>query len=75
VKPGRRRINFGWRADHPQGGHALLVFYKEDKRGEARLDGQYGDWGGGEAVGDPSLDAMRKNVQLILHPHEGSVDV
>jgi len=51
------------------------VFYEEDERGEARLDGQYGDRGGGEAVGDPSLDTMPKDVSLILHPHEGSVEV
>jgi len=39
VEPGRRRIDFGRRADHPQGRHALSVFYKKDERGEARLDG------------------------------------
>jgi len=62
VEPGRRRIDFGRGADHPQGRHALSVFYQEDERGEARLDGQYGDRGGGEAVGDPSLNAMPKDV-------------
>jgi len=39
VEPGRRRIDFGRRADHPQGRHALSVFYKENEGGEARLDG------------------------------------
>ena len=33
VEPGRRRIDFGRGADHPQGRHALSVFHKEDKRG------------------------------------------
>jgi len=51
------------------------VFYKEDERGEAGLDGQYRDWSGGKTVGDPSLDAVPKYVQIVLHSHKGCVQI
>jgi len=62
MQPGRRWVDFGRGADHPQGRHALTMFYQEDQWGEAGLNGQDRDRSGGEAVGYPSLNAMPKYV-------------
>ena len=56
-------------------GHALPVIYKQGKGREAGLYGQYGDRGGGEAIGDPSLDPSPEGVEFVLHLQKGGEEV
>ena len=47
------------------------MFYQEGEGRKARFSGQYGDRGGGEAIGDPSLDSSPEGIELVLHFEEG----
>jgi len=73
MQSGRRRVDFGRRADHPQGRHALAVLYQEDQWGEGGFNSQDRDRRGGKAVSYPSLDAMPKYIQHVLHLRKGCV--
>ena len=67
VEPSSGRVDFGGGGGQPEGGHALAVFHQEWKRAETGLDGQNGDRGGEEAVGDPSLNLSLEGVEPVLH--------
>ena len=67
VEPSSSRVYFGGGGGQPEGGHALAVFNQEWKPGETGLDGQNGDRGGEEAVGDPSLNMSLEGVEPVLH--------
>ena len=62
VKPGGCRIDLGRPADHPQGRHALTMFYVKDEGGEAGLNSHDQDGRRGEAISHSPLDAVPKNV-------------
>jgi len=51
------------------------MLYQEDQWGEGGFSGQDRDRCGGEAVSHPSLDAVPKYVQLVLHAHKGCVQI
>ena len=67
VEPAGSRVDLGRGGGQSEGGHALAVFHQERKRGEAGLDGQNGDRGGGEAIRDPPLENKRKEIQAPLY--------
>ena len=75
VESPRSGVDFGGGGGWSQGGDALAVFYEEGEGGEAGLDGQNGDWSGGNAIRDPSLDVSPEGVESILHFHEGSEEI
>ena len=51
------------------------MLQQERKRGETGLNSQYGDWGRGNAIRDPSLDVSPERVEPVLHFHQGGEEV